>query len=294
MIPVFVFAGMRRSGSHFCMHRVLSSIVIDGPRDFGIHINSFGVGLLNRRSSAVDIPKVVAYRKQNHFYTDEARPSPRTGQSDPVYMDAAYAWMTGQQDAFKLNPSGLRMAFIAINFEDANVASVREIASRIINAMPKLSASMADCPVFVSLRALRSVALSRKKWIERYGLRNIMSSRFKQTDEAVWLDHYRSVSSGSAVGLHYADCVRTKGKSAVSAFAEFASRAVRVRPSPPPWVDGSVLSDGYGSSFVGSGATKGDAVEASLRSRACRLAEFECLLERHPEARQHAERFGEL
>jgi hypothetical protein len=299
-VPVIVFATMRRSGSHFCMHRALITIKMRNAIEFGSHVNSLGWGKMRTKSAAMNPAKVIAFRKQNHFYTDEMRASPRTGSDSPHYMQASYAWMLGRHGFFDDNPSGLRLRFLAINIEDETIDEVARKARGLLSAMPPFRETASELPIFVTLRSLRSIALSRKKWVEQNGDKNIMASGFKKLDTDVWADHYRSVINGQTksgvkvVGLHYGSGVRTHGASIADAFFAAAGQHIdRIGPIPD-WVKESVLSDGHGSSFVGSGASKAAEVRRSLDERASRLDEFSDLFEQCPEAKEHAERFGEL
>jgi hypothetical protein len=298
-VPVVVFATMRRSGSHFLMHRSLASISLVGPMEFGAHINSIGCGKLRTQAGIADPAKVMAYRKQNHFYTDEPRPSPRTG-NESVYVDATYAWMSGVERSFDLNPSDLRMKFLAINIEDETIDFVAEKARSILSAMPPFFETYDSLPVFVTLRSLRSIALSRKKWLETKGEKNIMAEGFRKLDTEVWADHYQSSIAGkskggvSVVGLHYREGVESKGASVLRDFRAATTGQIKTHEAVPNWITGSVLSDGHGSSFVGSGINKASAVEKSLEDRAPMLDQFSHLFDQCPSAKEHAERFGEL
>lgn len=299
-MPVIVFATMRRSGSHFCMHRALVTIKMRSAIAFGSHINSLGWGKMRTKAALTDAAKVMAYRKQNHFYTDEMRAAPRNGSDSPHYMEACYAWMRGEQRSFDLNPSGLRMKFLAINIEDETVDSVAEKARGILSAMSEFAQTASSLPVFVTLRSLRSIALSRKRWLEQNGETNIMASGFRKLDTDVWADHYRSVVAGQTksgvkvVGLHYGEGVKTNGDAIADAFRQAASCCIENIGPIPDWARESVLSDGHGSSFVGSGAKKAPEVRKSIEDRASRLEEFAGLFDSCPEAREHAERYGEM
>jgi hypothetical protein len=121
-----------------------------------------------------------------------------------------------------------------------------------------------------------------------------MASGFRKLDVEVWADHYRSSVNGDVVPMHYAEGVKSHGESIVREFRAWASEFVSIRDRVPAWIADSVLSDGHGSSFVGSGASRGPEVERSLESRASRLSEFDYLFDNCPEAKEHAERFGEL
>ena len=299
-VPVVIFATMRRSGSHFCMHRSLITIKMRNALEFGSHINALGWGKMRSRKAAIDPGRVISFRKQNHFYTDEMRAAPRTGSDSPHYMQASYAWMTGRNREFDHNPSDLRMRFLAINIEDETIDSVATKARSLLSRMPPFVDTASSLPIFVTLRSLRSIALSRKKWIEQNGQKNIMASGFRKLDTDVWADHYRAVVAGQTesgvkvVGLHYGSGVRTAGDSIADAFFSAAGQHIDCITPIPSWVKESVLSDGHGSSFVGSGANKGAIVRKSLEDRASRLDEFSDLFIRCPEAKEHAERFGEL
>lgn len=299
-VPVIIFATMRRSGSHFCMHRSLVTIQMGNAREFGSHINSLGWGKMRTRAAAIDPARVISYRKQNHFYTDEMRSSPRSGSDSPHYMQASHAWMTGRDGQFDYNPSGLRMRFLAINIEDETVENVAVKARSLLSKMPPFADTASSLPIFVTLRSLRSIALSRKKWLESNGEKNIMASGFRKLEVDVWADHYRSAVNGhtdsgtKVVGLHYGLGVQTAGASIADAFFAAAGQEIERIGPIPSWVKESVLSDGHGSSFVGSGANKGSSVRKSLEDRAPLLDEFDYLLEQCPEAKEHAERFGEL
>jgi hypothetical protein len=299
-VPVIIFATMRRSGSHFCMHRSLVTISMRNAIEFGAHVNSLGWGKMRSRAALLDPAKVISFRKQNHFYTDEMRASPRTGSDSPHYMQASYAWMTGRSGEFDHNPSGLRMRFLALNIEDETVDNVAAKARGLLSAMPPFVETASSLPIFVTLRSLRSIALSRKKWLENNGEANIMASGFRKLETDVWADHYRSVVNGQTdsgvkvVGLHYGSGVQTAGASIADAFFAAAGQQIERIGPIPDWAKESVLSDGHGSSFVGSGAKKGSSVRKSLEDRASRLEEFSDLFDRCPEAKEHAERFGEL
>lgn len=299
MIPAIIFATMRRSGSHFCMHRSLASIVISDPVEFGIHVNSIGSMKLLPKKKAIDQAANLVSRKQNHYYTAERRPAPRTG-DEPIYAEAAYACLSGHGNVKSMNPSGLRMKFLAINIEDETVDMVAEKARGVLSGLSPFVKTADVLPIFVTLRSLRSIALSRRQWLERKGENNIMASGFRKLDIDVWQDHYHSVVNGETrngvqvVGLHYGRGVESNGQAILDAFRPPVSQMLDVMESPPSWVAESVLSDGSGSSFVGSGVSKGAAVRASLKDRAHLLSEFDYLFDECPEAREHAERFGEL
>ena len=299
MIPAIIFATMRRSGSHFCMHRSLASIVIGDPVEFGLHVNSIGSMKLLPKKKAIDQAQNLVSRKQNHYYTAERRAAPRTG-DEPIYAEAAYACLSGHENIPALNPSGLKMKFLAINIEDETVEKVAEKAHGVLSGLSPFVKTATVLPIFVTLRSLRSIALSRRQWLERKGENNIMASGFRKLDVDVWRDHYECVKNGKTkggvqvVGLHYGRGVETGGQAILDAFRPPVSQMLEVMESPPPWISESVLSDGSGSSFVGSGASKGSAVRESLKERAPMLTEFDYLLEDCPEAREHAERYGEL
>lgn len=282
------------------MHRSLVTVKMRSAIEFGAHINSLGWGKMRTKAASLDAAKVMSFRKQNHFYTAEKRAAPRNGSDSPHYMDACYAWMRGKQRSFDMNPSGLRMKFLAINIEDETVDSVAEKARGILSAMPEFAETASALPVFVTLRSLRSIALSRKKWLEQNGETNIMASGFRKLDTDVWADHYRSVAAGQTksgvkvVGLHYGEGVKTNGDAIAEAFGGAASGIIENIGPIPDWAKDSVLSDGHGSSFVGSGAKKAREVRKSIEDRAARLEEFAELLDSCPEAREHAERYGEM
>lgn len=303
-IPVIIFATMRRSGSHFLMHRTLASVEQRSPMRFGAHINSIGWGKFNRKGQ-VDNVAIICHRKQNHYYTNEAIASPRSG-GDQIGVQcqmALEATLRGKPTSFSQNPSGMRLTFLAINIEDTPCDEVYDKAAAMLAGIVCVRESLKNAPVFVVVRALRSIALSRKKWVEKNGEKNIMASGFKKLDTEVWEDHYASARDGRtksgrrAIPLHYGEAVMTHGESARSAFAaasdefEFGLSLFR---SVPDWVLGSVLSDGGGSSFAGSGREKSATVERSLIERAPRLEEFSSILESSRLASEHAEIYGEL
>lgn len=279
------------------MHRAMSSIVLKANLDFGFHINSLGWNKATTKAAKKDMAKVLCQRKQNHFYTKEHRPQPRNGSDSPFFMDASYANMIGKQRDFTLNPSGLMASFVAINIEDETVDAVAQKARRILSPYFR---GVENLPVFVPLRSLRSIALSRKKWIEKKGDSHIMASGFRSTNIDVWKDHYRCVENRQSgdgtrvVGLHYGEAVKTSGQSVVDTFSASTEGFIDTLKRQPKWIRGSVLSDGHGSSFVGSGNNKAGEVQKSLEDRVARLEEFAHLFEQCPEAAEHAERYGEL
>lgn len=300
-IPVIIFATMRRSGSHFLMHRALASIQQNSPRRFGAHINSIGWGKFNRKRPVNNIA-IVCDRKQNHYYTNEAIPSPRSG-SDPIGAtceSALRATLLGEPDSFKMNPSGLELTFLAINIEDTPCDEVHSKAAAMLGGVACLKDSIEQAPVFVAVRAIRSIALSRKQWVEKHGDRNIMAAGFKKLDIGVWEDHYTAARDGktksgrTAIPLHYGEAVASHGESARRAI-ETSGLFLPLFGSVPDWVRGAVLSDGGGSSFAGSGRDRADAVERSLTDRAPRLAEFAPLIRSSGSlAAEHAALYGEL
>jgi hypothetical protein len=299
MIPAIIFATMRRSGSHFCMHRSLASVVISDPVEFGLHVNSIGSMKLLPKKKAIDQAANLTSRKQNHYYTAERRAAPRTG-DEPIYAEASYACLSGHESVRAMNPSGFRMKFLAINIEDETVDMVAEKARGVLAGLSPFVKTASALPIFVTLRSLRSIALSRRRWLERKGENNIMASGFRKLDVDVWRDHYESVQNGRTksgvpvVGLHYGRGVETAGQAIVDAFKPAVGSMLDIMDAPPPWIAESVLSDGSGSSFVGSGASKGASVRESLKDRAPLLAEFDYLFEDCPEAMEHAEEYGEL
>ena len=279
------------------MHRALSCVKFMSNLHFGLHVNSLGWKKATTKTAKADMAKMFCYRKQNHFYSREQRPQPRNGSDSPFFMDASYACLTGRNNDIALNPSRLVASFIAINIEDEPVESVAAKAKKLLG--PYVG-SVDRLPVFVPLRALRSIALSRKRWIERKGEKSIMASGFRSTNAEVWADHYRCVKNGrtasgvEVVGLHYSKAVQTAGQSVVDAFSSSTSGLLETMSKQPQWVKHSVLSDGHGSSFVGSGNSKGPEIRKSLAERAGRLSEFSEMFNDCPEAAEHAERFGEL
>lgn len=297
MPKAIIFATMRRSGSHFCMHRALSSIKLESNSHFGIHINSIGPAKLSSKKANEDLAKVLCYRKQNYFYTREHRAKPRDGGDSPFLVEAAYANMTGMAKCTNSNPSGLLLSFIAINIEDETVDATARMAE---NALSAFCEDVRSLPVFIPLRALRSIALSRKKWIETKGARNIMAGGFKSTSIPVWRDHYKSATNGFTSGgratkvIHYGEAVKTSGQSAVDDFREGCSGKVDVLEKQLRCVKDTVLRDGSGSSFVGAGVKKASEVAASISDRAARLEEFAWMLESCEEAKEHAKTHGEL
>jgi hypothetical protein len=303
-IPVIIFATMRRSGSHFLMHRTLASVEQRSPMRFGAHVNSIGWGKFKRKGP-VDSIATVCRRKQNHYYTNEAIAAPRSG-GDPIGFQcqmALEATLRGQPASFSQNPSGMKPTFVAINIEDTPCDEVYDKAAAMLAGIVCVRESLKDATVFVVVRALRSIALSRKKWVEKNGEKNIMASGFKKLDADVWEDHYTAARDGRtkagrrAVPLHYGEAVATHGESARAAFAsanEQFGLGLSMFRSVPDWVLGSVLSDGGGSSFAGSGREKAATVERSLADRAPRLQEFSSLFESSRLAAEHAEIHGEL
>lgn len=298
MITPIIFATMRRSGSHFCMHRALASVKFEEQSHFGIHVNSIGSNKLFPRKKAIDVARNLISRKQNHYYNSEQRAYPYDG-DHPFYPEAAYACLSGNAQTRWLNPSGLEMKFLAINIEDENVDSVYEKAGKVLLSMKPFVQTFGQLPVFVTLRSLRSIALSREKWLEKHP-RNIMASGFARLNIDVWKDHYESVKNGKTkkgtpvIGLHYASGVETSGQSIVEAFRSSTNGVLNVRKDCPAWIKGSVLSDGGGSSFVGAGVNRFDAVRNSLIERKPLLEKYSYLFEKCPEAFEHEERYGEL
>ena len=300
-IPVIIFATMRRSGSHFLMHRALASIQQRSPSRFGAHINSIGWGKFNRKRPVNNIA-IVCDRKQNHYYTNEAIPSPRSG-SDPIGAtceSALRATLLGEPNSFEMNPSGLELSFLAINIEDTPCDEVHSKAAAMLGGIACLRDAIEQAPVFVAVRAIRSIALSRKQWVEKHGDRNIMASGFKKLDVRVWEDHYAAGRNGktqggrTAIPLHYGEAVASHGESARLAL-ENSGLVLPLFNGVPEWVRGAVLSDGGGSSFAGSGRDRAGAVEQSLNDRAPRLAEFAPLIASSGSlAAEHAELYGEL
>lgn len=299
---VLIFATMRRSGSHFCMHRALASVKQGSVRTFGAHINSIGWGKFNRKTP-IDNVKILCERKQNHYYTYEQVAAPRTG-SDAVghqCQKALRAILRGCRDQLE-NPSGLSASFVAVNIEDTPCDLVREQARSML-AGTVLEAAATNAPVFVVLRSLRSIAVSRKKWLEKNGDRNIMAGGFRRLDIGVWEDHFSAAEKGKtaggapAIALHYKQAVETHGESARNAIISANERfglGLAFFPSVPPWVRESVLSDGQGSSFVGSGKTRGAEVVRSLNDRGHLLEEAAWVFEKSKEASRHASQYGEL
>lgn len=299
---VLIFATMRRSGSHFCMHRSLASVNQGSIRTFGAHINSIGWGKFNRKSP-IDNVKILCERKQNHYYTYEQVASPRTG-SDAVGHQCQKALATiirGSRERLE-NPSGLSASFVAINIEDTPCDLVRDQAAAMFaGTILEEQASLA--PVFVVLRSLRSIAVSRAKWLEKNGEKNIMAGGFRKLDIGVWEDHFAAAETGKtasgfpAIALHYKQAVETQGESAREAIASAGARfgiPLSFSPAVPSWVRDSVLSDGQGSSFVGSGKTKGREVIRSLRSRSHLLEEAGWIFQKSKAAERHAIQYGEL
>jgi hypothetical protein len=284
------------------MHRSLASVRQGSVHIFGAHINSIGWGKFNR-SKPTDNARILCDRKQNHYYTHEKVHTPRTG-SDAIGQQcqrALLALLRGKQNSVE-NLSGLSASFVAINIEDTPCDLVVDRAKAILKGT-SLEASLDHAPLFVVLRAIRSIAVSRAKWLEKNGEKNIMASGFKKLDIGVWEDHFRSAESGQtsrgtpAIPLHFKEGVETAGESLRQKLNDANDRfdmGLSLFGSVPPWVRGSVLSDGQGSSFVGSGKSKAPEVLRSLRSREDRLADAAWIFEKSKEAARHAETYGEL
>lgn len=281
---------MRRSGSHFCMHRTLGSVRIAGDQCYGAHINSIGMGKFKTRRTT-DVAKTLARRKLNYFYLDERKHRPRWSDEPRCEQlrDSLYSWLSG-------NGSLPELQFLAINIEDTPIDVVIDQVRWLFSPIPYFAEAVKSFPVFVTLRAIRSIALSRKEWVDK-NPKNIMAHGFKKLPLGVWEDHYRCVRQGSSdsnhpvIGLHYKRGVETGGQSLLDSFQpNVPLDCAKVIPS---WIRGYVMADGKGSSFVGGGINKEKAVIQSIDERARRLDEFDYLFDRSELAKEHAERFGE-
>ena len=256
-IPVVIFATMRRSGSHFAMHRALSSVRISGPNAFGAHINSFSLRRLDLKKP-FDVAKVLARRKLNYFYIDAQHNRPRWS-GDPgaeSMRDSLYAWLSVEG---KSKPDERQLDFLAINIEDMPLDIVVDSVRRILSPNPYFATTVTSFPIFVTLRSLRSIALSRTHLLEKR-TSDVMASGFRNLPVKVWEDHYLASTKGvtnaghPVVPLHYKQGVETQGQSFVDAFT--SNVELPCRSFVPEWVQGYVMPDATGSSFVGSGINK--------------------------------------
>lgn len=293
-IPVVIFAAMRRSGSHFAMHRTLSCVRISGPQSFGAHINSIGARKLDPgpNQNGADL---IANRKLNYFYTDEKLSKPRWSDDEKAkaMRRSLYSWLNVEG---KQCPSNMNLDFLAINIEDIEIDNAIQLVKRAFAHNPLFASTIDSFPVFVPVRALRSIALSRKRLLEKR-TSNVMADGFRQLKVNVWEDHYRSAINGQTssghpvVPLHYKEGTMTHGQSFVDAFVSNVD--LPCLDTVPEWIRGSVMPDATGSSFVGCGKDKESKVIQSIEDRSHRLDEFKYLFERSKLAKQHAERFGE-
>lgn len=289
-IPLIVYATMRRSGSHFCMHRTLGSVRIN-EGSFGAHVNSVGMKPFKKSRKPIDIARHLSEKKVNYFYlaTEKTRPVYGEDAEAESLRESLYEWLSGSGKSPDLQ-------FVAINIEDTPIDTTIDIVRWLFSPIPYFSAAVKDFPVFVTLRAIRSIALSRQKWLER-NTKNARKAGFKNLNVDVWENHYQHTIEGKGkdghpvVALNYKQGIETEGQDLLDVFRPNVS--LDCFDQVPSWIRGYVMPDANGSSFVGSGIDKEKVVLKSIEDRASRLQEFEYLFKRSKLAKEHAERFGE-
>jgi len=281
LIPIIPYAAMRRSGSHFAIMRTLGSIKLEGW-EYGLHLNSIAVSKLASNEK-------LCQRKQNYAYTSEQR-IPRTHQDKHVeeFNNATQMYLDGKPDETRME-----LKFIAINVEDISVDEsfyhAQQLASRLegFEVLPVC---------FVILRALRSVALSRKAYTVRQP-KSLMRPLFEELKVDIWDDHCEACETGktkrgaTSIPLHYRHGSETGGQSFLDMFRSHINLPTyRIIPE---WLSNYVPVDAKGSSFCGSGHNKEIAVRESLRARKPSLKQFEYLFDESRFAKEHANKHGE-